>query len=401
MLFSNLRIPGKEGAVGLLIEKGKITAVYDPSQIPATDRSGIFLSLPGALVFPGLINSHDHLDFNLFPPLRNRIYHNYTAWGWDIHAHNKAEIQSVLNIPIALRTRWGLYKNLLSGFTTVVNHGEKLATGKELITVFQDCHTLHSVGFERNWRWKLNRLSADLPVVLHVGEGTDAAARREIDQLIRWNFFRRPLIGVHGVAMNERQAAHFKALVWCPDSNYFLLGKTAPVRHLKEHVTMLFGTDSTLTAGWNNWDQVRLARKEGAVTDGELLEMLTIGATKVWGLNSCGEIAVGQRADLVIAQPPSPEGRTMQSFYSLNPGDMLLVMHKGNIRLFDGSLLAGLMAGGFDPEGYFPVDVDGKRKYVEGDLPGLMKDIRRYHPGAVFPNGLGPAVDQLAGYTSG
>src|SRR5579872_4695328 len=118
MLFSNLRIPGKEGAVGLLIEKGKITAVYDPSQIPATDRSGIFLSLPGALVFPGLINSHDHLDFNLFPPLRNRIYHNYTAWGWDIHARNKAEIQSVLNIPIALRTRWGLYKNLLSGFTT-------------------------------------------------------------------------------------------------------------------------------------------------------------------------------------------------------------------------------------------------------------------------------------------
>jgi cytosine/adenosine deaminase-related metal-dependent hydrolase len=396
MYISDLFIPGKEGRYSLLIEKDKIATVgasVSPAVSPSL-RTGINISIPGAIAFPGLINSHDHLDFNLFPLLGNRIYNNYTAWGRDIHAKNAAEIAAVLRVPQPLRTRWGLYKNLLNGFTTVVNHGEKLETGKELISVLQDCNTLHSVGFEKNWRWKLNRprrgglsssrapasgsMSGPVPFVLHVGEGTDAAAHREIDRLIRWNLFKKPLIGVHGVAMDEQQAEHFKALVWCPDSNYFLLGRTAPVDRLKNRVSLLFGTDSTLTSGWNSWDQVRLARKEGKVSDEELLEMLTRTAAAVWGLQDRGEIAAGQRADLVIAKG---------DFFSLNPQDLLLVLHKGQIRLFDESLFAVLAAGGIDTSKFHKMIIHGRGKYTEGDLPGLMNEIRHYHPSAAFPPG--------------
>src|SRR6266700_2059917 len=171
MYISDLFIPGKEGRYSILIEKDKIAAC-GTSVSPAVSPSyhaGISLSIPGAIAFPGLINSHDHLDFNLFPLLGNRIYNNYTAWGRDIHAKNAAEIAAVLRVPQQLRTRWGLYKNLLNGFTTVVNHGEKLETGKELISVLQDCNNLHSVGFEKNWRWKLNRpRRSSGPFVLHV-----------------------------------------------------------------------------------------------------------------------------------------------------------------------------------------------------------------------------------------
>ena len=435
MYIRDLHIPGKEGVHDLLIEKDKIAGVFPRSAGgPAAACTEPFLSLPGAIVFPGLINSHDHLDFNLFPLLGNRIYNNYTAWGRDIHSKNAADIRAVLRVPPHLRIRWGLYKNLLNGFTTVVNHGEKLETGKELINVHQDCHNLHSVGFEKNWKWKLNRprrspASAPgsraasgsgsgpgtTPFVLHVGEGTDAAAGREIDRLIRWNLFKRPLIGVHGVAMDERQAAHFKALVWCPDSNYFLLGRTAPMTRLHKKVPLLFGTDSTLTAGWNHWDQIRLARKEGAVTDEELLEMLTKGAANIWGFKDRGEIAEGKQADLVIADAPSllrssvpssdpsgmdgfnppglevfnPPGIGMAAFYTLNPENILLVLHKGNIRLFDESLLPQLAAGGFDPAGFHKITIQGKGKYTEGDLPALMTAIRQYHPEVAFPPGIG------------
>src|SRR5262249_24464239 len=158
-------------------------------------------------------------------------------------ASNKAAIDAVMRIPQPLRILWGVYKNLLNGFTTVVNHGDRLSIPDGLISVFQDCHCLHSVGFERNWRWKLNRpLRDSQPVVLHVGEGTDALAGEEIDRLLRWNLFGRSLIGVHGVAMSEEQAAGFRGLVWCPTSNYFLLGRTAPVGRLKDRVPILFGT---------------------------------------------------------------------------------------------------------------------------------------------------------------
>ena len=51
------------------------------------------------LLFPGLINSHDHLDFNLFPQTGNRIYNNYTEWGKDIQYQNKETINAVLKIP--------------------------------------------------------------------------------------------------------------------------------------------------------------------------------------------------------------------------------------------------------------------------------------------------------------
>jgi cytosine/adenosine deaminase-related metal-dependent hydrolase len=341
------------------------------------------LSFEAALVFPGLINSHDHLDFNLFPLLGNRIYKNYTDWGSDIHANNTAAMRAVLQVPQELRTLWGIYKNLLNGFTTVVNHGDKLATDASLISIFQDCHCLHSVAFERNWRWKMNRpFAGHQPFVLHVGEGTDPAAGREIDRLIRWNLFRKPLIGIHGVAMNERQATQFRALVWCPAANYFLLDRTAPIDRLKKKVPIVFGTDSTLTAAWNCWTQIRIARGLKLTTDRELLDMLTTVPAATWGLSDRGVLAADRVADLVIARP-KPGLRGMDAFYGLDPEDILLVLHQGNIRLFDPSLQESLSPLG-NASGDFRQTGPGG-KFVQGDLPGLMQEIRGYYPEMRFP----------------
>lgn len=406
MRLTNLHIAGEEGVFDLTTSGEQIVgvrpyptpAVVSPGPVgisPApTGEDALTLSLPGALAFPGMINSHDHLDFNLFPPLGNKVYTNYTEWGRDIHLRNKDQINAVLKVPLALRTAWGIYKNLLNGFTTVVNHGDPLATSDELITVFQECQCLHSVGFEKNWRWKLNRRrTAYQPVVLHVGEGTNPPARREIDRLLRWNLFKKPLIGIHGVAMNERQAAGFRALVWCPASNYFLLERTAPIGRLKEQVPVAFGTDSTLTAGWNGWEQIRLARDEAMATDRELLQMLTETPATVWGMTNRGKIAAGLRADLVVAQPALPAAPSIGPFhlddlYRLNPGDFLLVLHKGQIRLFDASLLSDLTAQGQSTASFSKISIGGKEKYVWGDLPGLMIEIRKLYPEVVFPEGI-------------
>jgi cytosine/adenosine deaminase-related metal-dependent hydrolase len=390
MRLNNLRFPNEDGLHDLCIHDGRIAAIRPtepaPSGIPSLD-------LEGALAFPGLINSHDHLDFNLFPPLANKIYGNYTEWGPDILANNKADIQPILRIPQRLRTLWGIYKNLLNGFTTVVNHGEPLDTANSPITVFQDCCCLHSVGFEPRWKWKLNRprfnwlkprhrRKTDTYIALHVGEGTDTSAGKEIDRLIRWNLFRRPLIGIHGVAMTEEQASSFRALVWCPASNYFLLDHTAAVDRLKTKLPILFGTDSTLTAGWNHWTQIRMTRDLRLATDHELLEMLTTAPAAAWGLKDRGSLAAGQRADLVIAKPRA--GLTgMDAFYGLDPQDLLLILHEGNIRLFDPSLLEPITAKNL-PTGDFRQTKPGG-KYVSGDLPGLMQEIRRYYPEVKFP----------------
>jgi cytosine/adenosine deaminase-related metal-dependent hydrolase len=186
---------------------------------------------------------------------------------------------------------------------------------------------------------------------------------------------------VHGVAMNETQVNAFKALVWSPVSNYFLLGQTAPVSRLKKHIPILFGTDSTLTGDWNIWDHIHLARKTRLLTDKELYDALTINAAKTWKLNS-GEIAEGKDADLVIAK--AKNGLTNDdTFFSTDPQDILMVIHKGNISLFDEELQAQLK--GIDPNNYSKIVINGARKYIKGDLPALMQKIKQFYPEASFP----------------
>ena len=379
MIIHGLRMADDGQRVSVRINKGKIDEVT-PMEIAGDAAT---LHFDNALIFPGLINSHDHLDFNLFPQLGNRVYKNYTEWGAYIHQHYKPEINHILRVPAPLRISWGIYKNLLCGVTTVVNHGEHLTLDDALINIFEETQDLHSVGFEKLWQLKLNNpLRRHLSVAIHIGEGTDKVASTEIDSLIHWNKWRRPLIGIHAVAMTEKQAANFKGIVWCPESNYYLLNKTAQIDQLKQHTTILFGTDSTLTGNWNIWDHITMARKTGLLTDAELYHSLNSNAAKVWQMNT-GEISPGKYADLVIARRKN-EATRFDSFYGLTPADLLLVMHQGNIRLFDQELLLQL-APTLKGRNFSLVRIGKAYKYVEGNLGELVEQIHTYLPEFVFP----------------
>lgn len=380
MILRNLDMIGWDKPVNIQITGTKITNVTaDP--IPLAS-GGFELNFEQALVFPGIINSHDHLDFNLFAQTGNQIYTNYKAWGEDIHTKNKTEIAEILKIPFLLRSSWGVYKNLLCGVTTVINHGERLRWGNDLITIFEDTQCLHSVQFEKRWQLKLNNpVKAGLPVVVHIGEGDDWAAYKEIDRLIRWNLLRKKLIGVHAVAMSEEQAKKFEAIVWCPQSNYFLLNKTSRINLLKNHTQILFGTDSTLTSRWNIWEHLVQARETRLLNDAALYQTLNRNAAHTWKLNS-GEISIGKDADIVIAKIiPGKAG--LHSFFGVTPAELLMVIHNGNIRLFDEALLPRLKI--VSRDNFSKVYLDGTCKYVQGDLSGLMEKIKSYQPNVHFP----------------
>jgi cytosine/adenosine deaminase-related metal-dependent hydrolase len=373
MLLNNLTLVETGETVSIETENGLIKAV---GNVP-THTDQLSLHFENAIAFPGLINSHDHLDFNLFPQFGDKVYNSYTEWGRYIHEHYKAEIDNVLKVPIVLREEWGMIKNLLGGVTTVVNHGEPLRATEHLINVFEDYYFIHSVAFENKWKLKLNNpLKRKFPIVIHVGEGKDEASRREIDNLIKWNYLNKRLVGVHGVAMDETQAKKFDALVWCPQSNYFLLDKTADIRRLKNSTTIVFGTDSTLTSNWNIWDHIKLTRKTAILTDGELYSALTTNAAEVWELNNNG-LQPGQNADLVIAR--KKEDGALNAFFAVDPKDILLVMVNGDVKLFDESLSALI------DHSFGKINVNGAVKYIRTDISALMNCIRQYYPDVQFP----------------
>jgi len=375
MVLKDVKQMGQNGVFNIGIDSAQISFISNTPFAEFDDR--MQLNLDGCLAIPGLINSHDHLDFNLFPQLGSNTYANYVEWGEYIHQNHKEQIDRVLAVPVALRAKWGIYKNLLCGVTTVIDHGIKRDVGEELITVHDHCQSLHSIRLERNWKSRLNNpLKLNIPVTIHIGEGTDQDSAYEADELIRWNILQRDLVGIHGVAMNMKQAKYFKALVWCPETNYFLLNKTAPVNQLKNNTAILFGTDSTLTGNWDIWDHIRMARKTRLLTDEELYQSLTSNPAATWKTNG-GQLAENKSADIVVVKP------YVTSFFDIAPEDILLVIHHGNIRLFDESLSSQLTR--LDHDAYSKIELNGTFKYVQGDITGLIHQVHQYYPEAKLP----------------
>src|SRR6185437_8899345 len=85
-------------------------------------RSGPSLDLGGHLLLPGLINAHDHLEFNLYPRLGKRRYTNVREWAADIHKVDDSPVREHRRVPLSARLFWGGIKNLLAGVTTVSHH---------------------------------------------------------------------------------------------------------------------------------------------------------------------------------------------------------------------------------------------------------------------------------------
>jgi cytosine/adenosine deaminase-related metal-dependent hydrolase len=379
MILRNLRLMEYDESLDIEINNGKIVSVAN--QI---NKKGPELALEKAVAFPGLINSHDHLDFNLFPQLGNEKYNNYKEWGTYLHKAYKKEIDYILKIPKNLRYQWGIYKNLLCGVTTVINHGDKINILNPLISVYQQTQNLHSVGFEKFWKLKLNNLlKINASCTVHIGEGVDAQSYDEIDQLINWNLLKRKLIGIHGIAMDNRQAKYFKALVWCPVSNQFMFGRTASINELYDNTTILFGTDSTLTADWNIWNHLRVAKDIGSLSDEELYRSITHNPSQVWKLKS-GSISENKVADIVIVKSKQ-EKRFYDLFYSLQPEDILIVLQKGQIRLFDQEMKKQVLKQGIDINEYSCIEINGQTKYVQGEISLLVKEIKKYNSSINFP----------------
>jgi cytosine/adenosine deaminase-related metal-dependent hydrolase len=366
MLLLNARQYGKEGLWNLLIGEGGSVSVLNASQVPK--QTGFVIDAKGALLLPGLVNSHEHLDFNCYPQLGNRKYQNYREWGTEIHREYKEEIGKVKRIPPDLRVQWGMYKNLLNGFTTVVNHGEELKIEDPFIRVIQRYPPIHSVGFEKSWKRKLRNPFLNRMLVMHIGEGVDEIASKEIAEVISANIFRKKIVAVHGIAMSSQEAKFFRGLVWCPASNYFLFEKTADIPSLLGKIAIVFGTDSTLSAPWNAWSQFRQAIKDGRVTEEALLDMLTARANELW---SPGD----ETRDLVLV-------RSHPQIFEADPSDILLVTRRGRVCLIDEELSIGTALNSY---GFSRIRMGGSIKQVWGDLPSLAKKIRSFFPELEIP----------------
>jgi cytosine/adenosine deaminase-related metal-dependent hydrolase len=349
--LTNARVATPHGVADAIRFSSRVLALGDPPR-----RGDAVIDLAGALVLPGLMNAHDHLELNHYGRLKCRdVYRNASEWIDDLRPRLSEDpaIRAGRAYPLVERLFIGALKNLLSGVTTVAHHNPLYAELRRTIPirVVRRYGWAHSFELEREPagargepggdvadRWR--GTPSDAPFMVHLGEGVDAAAAGELPRLEALGCLQSNTLIVHGIALDgnglRRMARAGAGLVWCPGSNMFLFGRTANVRELldlnRPSPSVALGTDSRLTGSRDLLDELRCARDAAPTTAAELFAMVTTAAAALLRYPRGGRIAVGAPADLLVL-PAATAGHPADVSAEHLAGTALLAATRRDVRL--------------------------------------------------------------------
>ncbi len=396
-------LPDRVAARPLFIDAGRVVA-HEPAGAWALD-------LRDHLIFPGLVNAHDHLQLNNIPHLpAHAPFPNSYAWMLAFQPYfQEPAVAGARKVPEPVRLWHGGLKNLLCGATTVAHHdpwGPPLDDPAFPVRLLRRFGWSHSLGLGiENVELKIEKQEqryahnsqfsilnsqflrygppvvesfqatpADRPWIIHLAEGTDALAAAELSQLDALGCLAANTVLVHAVGLSaadiDRVIAAGAAVVWCPASNLSLLGRTLNPRRLFDAGRLALGSDSRISGSPDLLDELRIAARQGCLAPAELLRMATADAGRLLGMPDVGGLDSGQRADLVILRDDGDD--PYQALLGLRRGDIRAVVRDGAPAIADPEFAGWFAAGGVET---VRVTLDGRPKLLARPLarPGAVE----------------------------
>ncbi len=366
-------ITWRDGAVS--IDDGRIASIGDNA-----DPTALTLNLQGYVLLPGLINSHEHLEFGLFPKLGRPAgapsYRNSTEWANEIHEVHSGIIERYRQIPKTTQLWWGAIRNLLCGVTTVCHHNplhEDLTLPNFPVRVLSRFGWSHSIAFDPDVKQKFQRTPREQPFILHAAEGVDEESRNEISRLEQMQVLDERTVLVHGLACTAEEISLISrrgaSLVVCPTSNWFLFAKTLSRELLTSIERVAVGSDSPITGAGDLLDEIGYLYAQAGLNPGMIYSMVTTSPAEMFHLkDGQGRIAESGVADLIAVrgQYDTPACAISELTFS----DVELVLLAGQAQMASPHLYARLpyhLRSGMEL-----IEVAGHQRWIRAPLQALF-----------------------------
>jgi cytosine/adenosine deaminase-related metal-dependent hydrolase len=383
MVNSSLRA----GKGGLGVTGETISA---PGGGPALDLRG------RSVVYPALINTHDHMRGNYLPrvgPAPGSFYLTWLPWDNDLKASETFTERSKLSAEDIYAL--SAYKNLFSGVTTVNDHFPQ-AWNKHILPSLPirailnyglaheassyDLHwgdgieTEHRRAVRNNW-----------PFITHLAEGFDRESMGGLEYLERLGVLDKHCLFVHCIGFSDEDilkvARAGASVSWCAASNMFMFNVTCKIRKLLQAgVNVSIGTDSTHTGSYNLFEEIHYARELYRRLYGEdlpgrsLFDMVTLNAARAfWMQDRLGTLEEGKLADILILRGRLDDPYENFAAASMEDVEFLSLAGRpvyGETRFIDS-------LGGELPRGYSEITVAGRPMFVTGDPAALYRSARK------------------------
>jgi 5-methylthioadenosine/S-adenosylhomocysteine deaminase len=361
----------------VVVTGDRIFGVGDAVAIPP---GAIEITIDG-MIYPGLIDLHNHVTWNVFPRWRPRLPQtDRYEWQELSEYHDRLAGPETALIDKGLGCdleRYGEIKALIGGATAITGsfaptdkEPERNACDQGLVRNLDFASGLPGTAVNRELlrydtfpfelspdKTKLIRenlgkstLQAE---IIHLAEGSDASAHREFRMLTKQELLLPGVTLIHGVALAAEDFRtmhdHHVGLVWSPRSNLELYGKTADVRAAKtEGVTMALAPDWSPTGSSSMLDELAYAswwndhQGTPVFSARELFLMATINPAHLAGVQSqLGQLTSGYQADLLVLRAHD-HGDPYRALLTAQAGDVLLVTVAGRALYGDPDLMRRL-----------------------------------------------------------
>ena len=347
-------------------------------------------------IYPGLINTHDHLQGNYRPPVGPKpggFYLTWLPWDNDLKASDTFRERSKLSREDLYNLSG--YKCLFSGVTTVNDHFPQKFNAKILPTlpiraILEYGLAHESTSYDLKWGDGVEvehsrAVKNSWPFITHLAEGFDKEAMDSVNNLESAGILDSHCLFVHCIGFSDEDikkvAKAGASISWCGFSNKFMFNVTCKIRKfIKAGINVTIGTDSSASGSANLLEEMRYDRTLYRTMYGEdldpkiMFKMVTSNAAKAfWMEDRIGSLEEGKLADILVikAKLDNPYENLLGA--KMEDIELITLAGKplyGEFRFLD-------LLGGKIPSGYTKISVDGRSMFVLGDPGGHYASIRK------------------------